>query len=115
MTEHRANRGSAKDYEADGRRDRVTRESQQRRGSDVPECQRFPRFHADLPDRDIAFALEHVLDQVVVAERYAARGDDQVDIACLGEPTGEIRNRVAGDAKQADVGAPGASKRAEYE
>ena len=57
----------------------------------MPECQRFSRFHADLPDRDLAFGLEDILHQVVVAERYAARRYDQIDVPCLGESTGEIR------------------------
>src|SRR5215213_3375665 len=114
MAQHRADCGSTKDNEADRGRHRITRKPQQRGGSDVPKCQRFPRFHADLPDRDLALGLQDILYQIVVTERHPARGYDQVNIACLGETTDELRNRVSSDAKQAGLRAPGASKRAEY-
>src|SRR5688500_20393857 len=73
MAEHRANRRPAEDDEADRRRDRVAWEPEQRSMPDVPECQWLPRFHADLPDGNLAFGLQHILHQVVITERHASR------------------------------------------
>src|SRR5215213_5375103 len=66
MPEHRADCRSAKDDEADRRRYRVTGKPQQRGCCDVSEGQGFPRFHADLPDRDVTFGLQDLFYQIIV-------------------------------------------------
>ena len=68
----------------------------------------FPGFH--VPDGDIAFALA-AFDQVVVTERYAAMTIRSTSLASASRPVRSRFYRVAGDAKQADVSTPGASKR----
>ena len=68
VPEHRTNCRSAKDDEAYRRGHGVSGKSQQRAESDVAERERFPRFHADLPDRNLTFRFEDVLHQVEVPQ-----------------------------------------------
>ncbi len=107
----RADRGQHEDMAADHCRDGVSRQADHRRAAQPPGHQRFARPHRDLVEGAAPSRIRPATcaDQVVVADRGAADGHDQV--RALGQLEGrrERGGGVAGDRQQPRLGARRAS------
>ena len=68
----------------------------------MAERERFTRLHAHLPEINRALGGEHVLDEVKVAHRDAARGEKQINALLQPGPNllRQLWRPVAGDAQQ---------------
>ena len=99
--------GLPKEDEADRRRHRIAGSPEQRSRPMRPNASGFPGFIRTCQIATSPSDAQHVLDQVVVAERDAARRHDQVGIPRLVESPREIVDRVARDTEQSHLGAPG--------
>ena len=93
----RCNAGPQEDHGADQGRDRVARQARAPGRADTAEHQRLARPHGDLPEVELEPLLaQHALHQIVVADRGAAGGDEQVGAGgAVGHPARARRGRPA--------------------
>ena len=78
MTEHLSDCRPTEKQEADRCRHGIAGQAQQRLTADPPKGQGLSRFHPYLPDGDIALSGQDILDEIVVTQRHATRGHDQI-------------------------------------